>query len=335
MIATLSNRDDIQSLQDLKGKVVAAASISGLENGQVQFRLMQDLGMSYLNDPKQLVFTSDEELVIRGLLSGDFDVGFIRTGQIERSTDADGNPRDPSLFKVIDRIAGLKSNGKDFPFSSSTMLYPEWNIAALSHVATNVAFEVQSAMLAISDHAPCFLPGNQTQCEDLRCDTTPERAEISREASSTGMYAGWRYSRSYLTLRSMQESTGLIEFNLKTNTWKCHRNETLYDAIVCPTGFEKKSRASMDGGCADYGLECGEGFKCVCQPCYEDTKCVDSIDVFGRCVEWGRFFAIILVPFTLVSLIACIGILYFKSNQMIKQAQFSAEKEKEINEFIA
>lgn len=335
VIATLSNRDDIQTLKDLKGKVVAAASISGLGSGQAQFRLVQDSGMSYLNDPKQLVFTSDEELVIKGLLSGDFDIGFIRTGQLERSIDAEGNPTDPFLFKIIDPMPGLKSDGTDFPFPSSTMLYPEWNIAALPHVATDVASEVQSAMLAISDHAQCFLPENETQCEELRCDTTLEIAEVSREAMSAGMYAGWRYSLSYMQLRSMQESTGLIEYIHETKTWKCLRSEKLYDTIVCPNGFEKKSRTLVDGGCSSSGLNCGEGLQCVCQPCYEDAKCIDSIKVFGRCVECGRFSAFLLIPFVLVSLFACIGILYYKSNQMVQQAKSAAEKEKEINEFIA
>jgi hypothetical protein len=134
VIATRADNLDISSIHHLKDKIVAAASISGLGSGQMQFLEMKNAGMSYINDPKQLVFTSNQEKVVNGILNGDFDVGFVRTDQLERSQDADGNLIDRSLFKVIDMKANLTVDGEPFPFESSTPLYPEWNLAALSHV---------------------------------------------------------------------------------------------------------------------------------------------------------------------------------------------------------
>jgi hypothetical protein len=43
------------------------------------------------------VFTDNQFDVVSGVLSGDFDVGFVRTDQIERTKDGDGNPIDPDM----------------------------------------------------------------------------------------------------------------------------------------------------------------------------------------------------------------------------------------------
>ena len=125
VIVTRADRDDISTIFDLKDKVIAAASISGLGSGQMQFREMQESNMSYINDPKQLVFTSNQGKVVKGVLNREFDVGFVRTDQLERSKDAEGNPIDTSLFKIIDPKPSLHIDQEPFPFESSTQLYPE------------------------------------------------------------------------------------------------------------------------------------------------------------------------------------------------------------------
>jgi ABC-type phosphate/phosphonate transport system substrate-binding protein len=121
VIAALADNDRVNTIRDIEGTIVAAASISGLGSGQLQFLEMHKAGMNYLNDPKQLVFTSNQGKVVLGLLSGEFDVGFIRTDQIETTVDADGNPVDLSLFKVIDPLPKLEIDGIPFPFPSSTV----------------------------------------------------------------------------------------------------------------------------------------------------------------------------------------------------------------------
>ena len=154
VIAVRSDRADLRTLRDIRGKVVAAASISGLGSGQMQFRELQRAGMSYINAPRQLVFTSNQGKVVNGLLDGSFDVGFVRTDQIERTKDAaSGAPVDPAAFRVLQPRPGLAVDGVPFPFESSTPLYPEWNLASLGHVSDEVASEVQSAMRALAGHA--------------------------------------------------------------------------------------------------------------------------------------------------------------------------------------
>jgi ABC-type phosphate/phosphonate transport system substrate-binding protein len=74
----LANNTSIQKIRDLKGKSVAAASISGLGSGQMQFRRMIKEGMSYINDPSQVIFTSNQGKVVNGVLYGEIDAGFVR-----------------------------------------------------------------------------------------------------------------------------------------------------------------------------------------------------------------------------------------------------------------
>ena len=123
VILTRADNDQVQTLQDLKGKTVAAASISGLGSGQMQFREMQNAGMSYINDPKQLVLTSSQGKVVNGVIRGEFDVGFMRTDQVERTKGRDGKLVIASLFKVIEPKASLRVDGGNFPLQSSTPLY--------------------------------------------------------------------------------------------------------------------------------------------------------------------------------------------------------------------
>jgi ABC-type phosphate/phosphonate transport system substrate-binding protein len=323
VIATLSNRDDINTVLDLKDQRVAAASISGLGSGQMQFKAMIDNGMNYLDDPKQLVFTSNQGLVVKGLLAGQFDVGFIRTDQLERSKDADGNPVDINKFKVINPQPDLEINGVKFPFNSSTELYAEWNIAALTHVSQDVSREVQQAMLNVATYADigksvdrCYqtnINSTTVDCNQIPlsklytsgpipCGVTNDIAVKALNAQTNGKYAEWTTSLSYMQLRSMQEAVGFIKKDPESLTWRCIRSAELYDAISCPDGYSLKSKEEVDTACAISGLDCGEGFQCICRPCempYE-RQCIDSVPIGERCVELYIFIPSIILPILLL-----------------------------------
>ncbi|CAB9496779.1 Receptor-type guanylate cyclase gcy [Seminavis robusta] len=285
VIATLAN-STVNTLQDLKGKIVAAASISGLGSGQMQFREMQKAGLSYINDPKQLVFTSNQGKVVKGLLSGQFDVGFIRTDQLERFSHSDKD-LDTFLkrFKIVNPQPNLTlEDGMVFPFESSTMLYPEWNVASLMHVDEEVSRAVQESLTALAEHASvgqayndCLKEYGPAFCSDLpfpgqfalktRSDTTLEIAQLAYTGMVQGKYAGWRTTLSYMDLRSMQEGTGFLRLDEESHQWRCVRSKELYNAITCPDGFFRKTPQQVQEGCSGAGLECPEGMQCVCQPC--------------------------------------------------------------------
>eukprot|EP00934_Nitzschia_sp_Nitz4_P003244 Nitzschia sp. Nitz4//scaffold256_size27904//19844//23755//NITZ4_008172-RA/size27904-augustus-gene-0.6-mRNA-1//-1//CDS//3329544420//3234//frame0 len=338
VIATLADRDDIQELADLRDKIIAAASISGLGSGQMQFKRMVDKGMNYLQDPKQLVFTSNQGLVVKGLINGDFDVGFIRTDQLERSKNADGTPVDLSQFKVIEPIPDLAIDGVPFPFQSSTALYAEWNVAALTHVNNDVSRAVQTALIDIAAYArigaalqACYASNVTTyeECDSFEltdlydgpvsCSASHEVALQAYAARSDGKYAGWTPSQSYMQLRSMQEATGFIEKDSDSNIWRCIRSTELYDGITCPAGSHKKSLEEVNTGCEEAGLECLEGFQCVCRPCEvpPEDMCRDSrILIRGKCVNLAVLLSIVFISMVLVVYVVVHFYLQHKRRQL-------------------
>jgi ABC-type phosphate/phosphonate transport system substrate-binding protein len=286
VIVTRADNTEINKLDDISGKIVAAAAISSCGGGLMQFRELQNAGLSYINDPKQVVFTGDQAAIVKGVIDGEFDVGFVRTDQIERTVDDDGNPVDGSLLKVLEPKDN-KIDDQPFPFKASTRLYPEWNLGALDFVPADVSAEVQAAMLALHEHSlvgeaieKCIASNTTSNttgvnsCEDLselapeaRCDTTKEVAEVANRAMTNGGYAGFRTAQSFSDIREMLQETMLISQDKETKAWRCARPTELYKAIACPEGHFKRPEEEVMNGCAESGLKCGEGFDCVCNPC--------------------------------------------------------------------
>lgn len=77
--------------------------------GQTQFYEMFRAGLSFVADPAQVIFTIDERLVVEGVLNGDFEVGFARTDQIERHTNANGETIDPGMSFLLKIVTGFSS----------------------------------------------------------------------------------------------------------------------------------------------------------------------------------------------------------------------------------
>lgn len=76
--------------------------------------------MSYVMDPKQVVFAFNQLNVINGVVNREFDVGFFRADSIERAKDANGTAIDPDLFKIIEPKVHILDDGNLFPFLHST-----------------------------------------------------------------------------------------------------------------------------------------------------------------------------------------------------------------------
>jgi len=249
IIFVRADNTEVRSISDIKDKIVAAASISGLGSGQAQWLMMQQKSMSLMQDPKQVVFTSNQGEVVKGVYSGTFDVGFVRTDQIEgmesRATPLKGEdgttvPCKKSLFRYVDVVERIV-DGSPFPFDITTVLYPEWNLAALPHVGYHVSREVQKALMKI---------------------------ESWSDEATNGSYIAWQPSLSYLPLIDMNQRLGTIVpqegGGAKT---VCQRAATLYDAIVCPPGHFKMTEEEVNEGCVSQNLTCPEGDRCLCRPC--------------------------------------------------------------------
>ncbi|CAB9499442.1 activated protein kinase catalytic subunit alpha-1 [Seminavis robusta] len=286
VIAVRADNKEINSIGDLKDKIIGAGAIIDLMAGQMQIYEMGRAGLSYVNDPRQVVFTKNQIDVVNGVLDGIFDVGFIRTDQIEITEDEHGNLLDPDLFKIIEPKIYVMQNGDIFPFLHSTDIFPEWPLAAMDSVASDVALEVQEALLSFEKYAKvgdevkkCKENLDADFCEAVEpwdyyaeapCDTTHELAELASTASKVGLFAGFRTSRSYFELRTMQQEAGFMLQN-DEGDWYCTRPSNLYEGITCPEGFFKRSEDEFLNGCAQVGLSCdqNEDYDCFCKPCVE------------------------------------------------------------------
>mmetsp|Transcript_24363 Transcript_24363/g.54895 ORF Transcript_24363/g.54895 Transcript_24363/m.54895 type:complete len:1195 (-) Transcript_24363:108-3692(-) len=246
VIFVRADRTDIKTIADLKDKSIAAASISGLGSGQAQFRVMVDNGLNYIQDPSQLVFTSNQGAVVNMVYKKVVDVGFVRTNQIELM-ESQGKTK-KSYFRYLSPV-NVYENGQPYPFESSTVLYPEWNVAALSHVHWLIQREVQRALLEM------------------------DQSELAAQAANI---KGWIPTLSYMELRNMQEKLDFISKNPTTGQMECIRGTAMYDSITCPSGYFKQTEAEVAAGCAKLKLACPTDSSCTCKPC---TKAFD-VDVF-------------------------------------------------------
>ncbi len=78
--------------------------------------------MTYVNDPKQVVFTQNQNDVIVGVLDSIFDVGFIQTNQIGVTTEESRDIVDPALFQILKSKAFVMESGELFPFLQGAFL---------------------------------------------------------------------------------------------------------------------------------------------------------------------------------------------------------------------
>ncbi|UQB42813.1 EAL domain-containing protein [Thiomicrospira microaerophila] len=142
VIFTRSNRDDIVTLRDLKGKRIAAASTTSLGAYQMQAYELLQQGVRLPQDARVLETGQPQSLAVKAVMNGEADVGFVRTGVLEDLVAK--NQIDMNQLKLLNA-----QTLPDFPFITSTRLYPEWPFAAMPHVDKDIARQVAAGLLAI------------------------------------------------------------------------------------------------------------------------------------------------------------------------------------------
>lgn len=141
VIFARAGRDDIEHLADIHDKTIASPGVHFLGGYQTQLLELLDAGID-IRKINLIRFLGTHDRVVRSVLSGDADVGFVRTSILEQMAQTD-----PDLFtrlKVLNRqrLAG-------FPYVVSTRLYPEWPLVALPHVNERFVRRIASALFAI------------------------------------------------------------------------------------------------------------------------------------------------------------------------------------------
>lgn len=146
-ILTLAHRDDISSLHDIRGKVVATPSQDNLGGFRAQLYELYQAGVDIHADAFTLVEVGTHRAAIDALLNGRADVAFVRDGIMEQMQQQGVLPE--RSIKLLN--AQLNS---DFVHKVSTRLYPEWPVFALPHVDTAVVRHIAAALFSLEPDNP-------------------------------------------------------------------------------------------------------------------------------------------------------------------------------------
>ncbi len=150
VIFTKSDRQDINTLTDLKGKFFMAVDSLSFGGWIVAWRefFLQDI--KPLTDFSSLHFAGTHEGVVHAVLSGTVDAGTVRTDTLERMVE------NGTIHMEQIKILNKQPEG-DFPFLLSTALYPEWPMAATKSTPDRLSRLVAGALMTMESNDPAAL----------------------------------------------------------------------------------------------------------------------------------------------------------------------------------
>ncbi|NGX17323.1 EAL domain-containing protein [Wenzhouxiangella sp. XN24] len=146
VVVARAGRSDVVDLASLQGKTVAITGRRYLGGYAAPMEALREAGI----DPRRLDFVElgqPHDNVVRAVLEGEVDAGFIRTGIIEHMI-SEGRLEADALQVVA------RQDLPGFPFAVSTRLYPEWPFVALPHVDPQTARRLTAALLALEPGDP-------------------------------------------------------------------------------------------------------------------------------------------------------------------------------------
>ncbi len=155
VIFTRSDRADINDLNDTVDKSFVAVDPESFGGWIMAWRELKRKGIDPYKDFSSLEFAQTHDAVAIAILKGESDVGTVRSDTLERM--AENGLVKLEDFKIID-----PKHFDDFPFLTSTELYPEWPMAATRKTPDRLARQVASALMSMEPDAPAAVAGNYT-----------------------------------------------------------------------------------------------------------------------------------------------------------------------------
>ncbi len=140
----------IESLEDLRGKRASCVAFQTAAAGCVfQIYHLRKNGINPFIDFSSFEENRSQDNIVLAVLNGSIDVGFIRTGQLEKM-------QDKGLIGNLDEIKIIDASTDDFFYPHTTELYPEWPVAALSTTHPELMTAVERALLEIPPNHPAL-----------------------------------------------------------------------------------------------------------------------------------------------------------------------------------
>ena len=141
---------EIKTLDDLRGKKGACVDFQTAAAGCIFqiYHLLQQ-GIDPEQDFASFVENKSQDSIVLGVLNGTLDFGFIRTGQLEKMVKK-------GLISSTKELRILEPMDDGFFYEHTTALYPEWPIAALSHVDREIVQQVENILLSLPENHPAL-----------------------------------------------------------------------------------------------------------------------------------------------------------------------------------
>jgi len=162
VIFTTADRNDINSLDDIRGKTFMAVDEKSFGGWRTAWREFKFQDIDPYKDFADLSFGGTHDAVVYAIRDGRADAGSVRTDTLERMA-AEGKI-DISDFHFIHKHKGDHSEYKgglysgdtfeDYNFIHSTRLYLEWPIALLKHIPDSLAEKVALSLLNMPSGSP-------------------------------------------------------------------------------------------------------------------------------------------------------------------------------------
>jgi ABC-type phosphate/phosphonate transport system substrate-binding protein len=139
---------NINNLKDVKGSTFMCVEYSSFGGAHMVWRLLLEHGIDPKKDCKAFLEGKTHDNVVMAVKDGVVDVGTVRSDTLERM--ADEGKIDMHDFTVISPV----SDG--FPFVHSTVLYPEWPLAACAHVSPEMKKNVARLLYVLNSKHPAL-----------------------------------------------------------------------------------------------------------------------------------------------------------------------------------
>jgi len=141
----------IETAADVRDRRVACVAIATAAGG-CNFQVMH-LRQHGIDVSEFASFTevSSQDNIVLSVLSGTEDVGFVRSGQLEKMLAEE-------TLLSLDELVIVDQAEDDFYFPHTTRLYPEWPFAALADTDPELVTSVRDALLALDADDPALTP---------------------------------------------------------------------------------------------------------------------------------------------------------------------------------
>lgn len=165
-----ADRDDIQELDDLKGRAFMAVDEESFGGWQMAWRELKKHGIDPRRDFSDLRFGGTHDAVVMAVQEGEADAGTVRADTFERMA-MEGKVRLEGFHLVHEQ----RGANDDLPCEHSTEIYPEWPLAKAVHTSDELAEKVAVALEGI--------PQNSSVARAARCAgwTIPHNYESVHE----------------------------------------------------------------------------------------------------------------------------------------------------------